>query len=288
VTEAINDFYQDCFFAPTGDHVQELEYTMYYLKLAEQYKMQALIAEACSQTGWVLAGSGNFPGAINYHNRALKILEQTEYSHSLIQAHAIFFLGEAYKNHGDYDQAIQQYKLSVQIARQLNVVPLVIEGEISLASIYQRQKRYNEALVTGFRILAMLHASKTESGISYVSLILARAYLGTNKPDSAIVFGKTTVQFAEKINDWDLLAGGHEVLSKAYAINKDFKAAYFHNLTGRQYRDSLFNKSKAYEVADLQYSSEIHLKKVKFSFLKKTKRFKLAKPAGNNKCCMLF
>ena len=36
VTDAVNDFYQDCFMYPSGDFIKELEYGLYYLKLAEQ------------------------------------------------------------------------------------------------------------------------------------------------------------------------------------------------------------------------------------------------------------
>jgi signal transduction histidine kinase len=186
----------------------------------------------------------------------------------------LFFLGETYKNHADFDQAIQRYEQSLQLARQYNSVVFVIENEVSLASVYQRQKRYDQALAIGFQILAKLKVLKTESDIDYVSLILSRAYLNTNKPDSAIAFGKTSVEFARKVNDWDILAGAHEQLSKAYAIKKNFKAAYFHNLSSRQYRDSQFNKSKAYQVADLQYSSEISLKESKIQILEKDKQLR--------------
>src|SRR5205809_1419228 len=132
VADAVNDFYQDCFLYPTEDHVKELKYALYYLKLAEQYEIQALVADACTQTGFVFADIGKYPIAIDYHNRALKILEQTEYRHSLIRANSLFFLGETYKNHGDYNQSIQRYKQSFQLAGQLNSVALTIENEISL------------------------------------------------------------------------------------------------------------------------------------------------------------
>jgi C4-dicarboxylate-specific signal transduction histidine kinase len=65
------------------------------------------------------------------------------------------------------------------------------------------------------------------------------------------------------------MAGGHEALSKAYALKKDFKAAYFHNLSAREYRDSLSRKSQASEVAEIQYSSEISLKESKIQLLEK-------------------
>jgi tetratricopeptide (TPR) repeat protein len=78
IAEAVNDFYQDCFNVSTGDHVQELEYAIYYLKLAEEYKIQALIADACTLIASVFAGVGKYSVAITYHSRALKILEQTE------------------------------------------------------------------------------------------------------------------------------------------------------------------------------------------------------------------
>ncbi len=274
LTDAINDFYQDYFVYPSGDYIKELEYALYYLKLAEQYKIQPLIADACTQTGIVFALLGDFSNALNYHKRALKILEQTEYRHSLIRAHALMFLGETYSYQEDYSQAIQQYKQSLQLANQLNAVVFAIENESNLASVYRRQKRYKETFAIAFRTLAMYTYLQADAGISYVSLILARAYLNTNNPDSALVFGKATVQFAEKANDWDLLSSGHEVLSKAYAIKKDFKTAYFHNSIYQRYEDSLFNKSKTYQIAYLRYSTELSQKENKIDLLEKDKEIR--------------
>jgi tetratricopeptide (TPR) repeat protein len=149
-TDAVNDFYADCLVFP-GNGIQELEYAFYYLKLAEQYELQALVGDACSQLGLVLAAN-NYSSAINYHNRALGILGQTEYNHTLIHASSLFGSAETYKNHGDFDEAIQQFKRSSKLAVELNSAPIVIEIECALASIYQRQKQYDEAFVTAFRV----------------------------------------------------------------------------------------------------------------------------------------
>jgi hypothetical protein len=227
IAVAYNNFYQDYFVYPSGDYIQELEYALYHLKLAEQYKLQPLIADACTQTGIVFALLGDYYNAMKYHNRGLKILDQNEYRHSLIQARALLFLGETYRYQGDYNQAILQYKQSFELSNQLNSVVFAIENESNMANVYERQKRHEETFAIAFRTLAAYTYLKSDGGISYVSQILARAYLNTNKPDSALIFGKTTVQFAEKAGDLDLLRSGHEVLSKAYAIKKISKLPTF-------------------------------------------------------------
>ena len=89
-----------------------------------------------------------------------------------------------------------------------------IENESNMASVYEKQKRYKETFAIAFRTLAVYTYLKTDGGISYVSLILARAYLNTNKPDSAIVFGKTTVNLLKKASDLDLLRSGHRYFQK--------------------------------------------------------------------------
>ncbi|MEO7801374.1 MAG: ATP-binding protein [Ginsengibacter sp.] len=274
LTDALNDFYGDCFMYPSGDYIKELEYALYYLELSEQYKIQPLIADACTQTGVVFALLGDFSNAHNYHKRTLKILEQHEYRNSLIRANALLFLGETYSYQGHFNEAIQQYKQSFLIASQLNSVVFAIESESNMASTYSKQKRYQETFAIAFRTLASYTYLQSDGGISYVSLILARAYLNTNKPDSALTFGKTSVQFAEKANDLDLLRSGHEVLSKAYALKKDFKTAYFHNLIYLRYEDSLFNKSKTYQIAYLRYSTELSQKESKIDLLEKDKQIR--------------
>ncbi len=272
LADAVNDFYQDGFMYPSGDYIKELEYALYYLKLSEQYKVQALEADACTQIGIVFALLGDYSNAINYTKRALKILEQNEYRHSLIRANALLFLGEIYRYQGLYNQAIQEYTQSLQLARQLNSVFIIIENELNIANVFSKQKRYGEALAIAYRTLATYTYLQVDG--SYASFILASAYLDMNKPDSALIFGKATVQFAEKTNDWAFLGGGHEMLSKAYALKKDFKSAYFHNSIYRRYEDSLFNKSKAYQVAYIQYSTEMTLKESQIDLLEKDKEIR--------------
>lgn len=234
IIDAVNDFYLDYFLYPSGDYIKELEFALNYLKLSEQYKIPALEADACTQTGIVFALLGDYSNANNYLKRALKVLDQNEYRNSLIRANALLFLGETFSYQGHYNEAIQQYKQSFKIAKQLNAVVFSIESESDLASVYAKQKRYRETFAIAFRTLAAYTYLQTDNGVSYVSLIIARAYLNTNKPDSALYFGKMTVQLAEKIHDLDLLRSGHEVLTKAYAIKKDFRAAYFQNLIYRR------------------------------------------------------
>ena len=274
IIDAVNDFYLDYFLYPSGDYIKELEFALNYLKLSEQYKIPALEADACTQTGIVFALLGDYSNANNYLKRALKVLDQNEYRNSLIRANALLFFGETFSYQGHYNEAIQQYKQSFKIAKQLNAVVFSIESESDLASVYAKQKRYRETFAIAFRTLAAYTYLQTDNGVSYVSLIIARAYLNTNKPDSALYFGKMTVQLAEKIHDLDLLRSGHEVLTKAYAIKKDFRAAYFQNLIYRRYEDSLFNKSKAHQIAYLQFSTEMALKESKIDLLEKDKEIR--------------
>jgi len=278
VTTAMNDFYRDYFVYPSGDYIKELEYALYYLKISEQTFIKPLIADACTQTAIVFAVLGDYFNALKYNKRALEILEkEDQYRLTLIRARALLFCGETYKYMSDYSSAIQQYNLSFQVAKSLNSIVFAVENESNLAGIYRIQKRYEETFAIAFRSLAMYTYLKVDGGISYVSLILARAYADINKPDSALAFGKLTVQYAEKTTDWDLLKSGHQVLSKAYEIKKDFKTAYMHNLMYTKYDDSMFNKSKTHQIAYLQYSNEISLKESKIKLLEKDNAIRAGK-----------
>ncbi len=267
ITEAVNDFYQNYFPSYGGDYIQQLEFSLYYLKLAEQYEMPELIADAYTNIGVAYAYLGNYSRAIDYQNRALKTLDQKENANASIRMNTLLSLGDTYRLQKKYDQAIQILNQSLQLANQLHSLAYIVNNQSYLADVYEKQKHYKETFITAFQALSIYTELKDYSGQAYITYILARAYLNTNKPDSALFFGKLSLQLAQKL-DREGIRNAHEVLSKGYAVEKDFKRAYFHHVLYTDYKDSLFNKINAQQAAYLEYSAELLQKETKISLYK--------------------
>jgi tetratricopeptide (TPR) repeat protein len=220
VVDAVNEFYRNYYADYSEDYIQQLEYSLYYLKLAEQYKIPTLIADACTNVATVFTLLGNYSRAFDFHKRALKILEQNENTNNLIQVNAVFYLADTYEHDGKFDLAIQRFNQALQLASLFHSFPYVTECNASLAFVYEKQKRYQETFTYAFKALPNYIQIKDNGGTSWISSILARAYLNTNKTDSALAFAKTGLQVAEKVNNRTLLKIAHEVLSKIYAKKK--------------------------------------------------------------------
>ncbi len=266
VVDAVNEFYRNYYTDYSQDYIQQLEYSLYYLKLAEQFKIPPLIADACTNVASVYSLLGNYSKAVEYHKRSLSILNQAK-NNSMIRVNAVFNLADTYRADDKFDTAIDYYNKALQLAISFHSFPYVTECNASLAFVNEKQKHYPETFAYAFKALPNYLQIKDNGGTSWISSILAKAYLNTNKTDSALAYATRSLQVAEKIQNRTLLKIAHEVLSKVYAKKNDFKRAYFHQFLYESYKDSLFNKTNAQQAAFIQYDAELSQKQYKIGLL---------------------
>ena len=274
VTNAVCDFDRNYFMYPGADYIEELKYALDYLLLAEQYKIQPLVADACTQVSALLSNLGDDANALSYQNRALSILNQFDGISSMIGVKTLFYSGENYRHQKQYDKAINTYKQGYDLASKLNSI-YAAELQTNLAFVYVEQKRYKEAFTLAFNTLSAFR-ERGSGSLSFVQIILAKAYLDTHRLDSALFYGKRGFELAQEDEEEDLVMYGHWVLSKIYDAKKDFKAAYYHYQLFTRYSDSLYSRAKTQQAAYLQFAPQLSRKENEIKLLEKEKELKSA------------
>ncbi len=121
---------------------------------------------------------------------------------------------------GSWIWLFKKFNQALQLASLFHSFAYVTECNANLAFVYEKQKRYQETFTYAFKALPNYNQIKSDGGTSWISSILASAYLNTNKTDSALAFAHRSLQVAEKVNNRTLLKIAHEVLSKIYAKKK--------------------------------------------------------------------
>jgi signal transduction histidine kinase len=174
-----------------------------------------------------------------------------------------------------YDKAIDSYKQGYELATKLGSIVYAAELQSDMANVYVEQKRYKDAFMFAFSALPVFTA-RNSLDVSYVQLILARAYVQTGRLDSALFYGKQGLKLAESADEKDLVMAAHQVLSQIYSAKHDFERAYYHYERYTRYSESLFSKAKTQQAAFLQFSSQISQKENEIKLLEKEKEIKAA------------
>jgi two-component system NtrC family sensor kinase len=268
--DAVNNFYHDYYADFSGNYIGQLEFSLYYLKLAEQFNKPILVADACTNVASVYSLLGSESKALEYHIRSLTILNKTG-NNSMIRVNAVFNLAHTYRAAEKFDLARQYLNKALQLAILFPSFPYVTECNASLAFINEKQKHYSETFNYAFKALPNYLEIKDNGGTSWISSILAKAYLNTNKIDSAFYFAIRSLHASEKINNRTAFKNAHEVLSDIYRKRNDFESAYFHHLLYENYKDSLFNKTSAQQASFIEYNAELSQKQNKISLLESDK-----------------
>ena len=123
-----------------------------------------------------------------------------------------------------------------------------------MADVFLRMNDLPKTFEYSFKALRRAEQLKVIQIISWADFTLARAYLKTNKPDSALYYATNGYNIALKSGFLEQLRDNTQALSNIYAYKKDFDKAYHYHLQYITYRDSMFNAQVSNQTGILQYN----------------------------------
>jgi hypothetical protein len=121
---------------------------------------------------------------------------------------------------------------------------------------------------------------------SRVEIILARAYLHTNKHDSALYYARQGLATAQKIGRKAFSRDASQILSQIYYEQKDYANAYRYQNLYSIYKDSIASDQAARRAALVQYQSDLEKKQSQITLLSKNNQ--LQREAGRRQRQVLF
>ena len=166
-----------------GNYPKALDYDNKALKLKLELKDKKGIADAYNNIGRIYKEQGNYPIALDYFFKGRTIYIELDYKPGL--ALAYLNLGEIYMDQGNNDSALTYSQKDLEIEKQLKYNPGIGDCYTNIGIIYQEKGQFITALNFFFQSLALRKEELNKDKISYSYNHIGSIYSDiANGPDS--------------------------------------------------------------------------------------------------------
>ena len=200
----------------SGDSVDVLiEQAEIYLQRGAVYEVQGAIADAQQSI-----------------ERALNIVEKVGMNERVrrIRANAYLSLGSIFRNHGDYDKAIETYEQSKALLEELNDKQVIGNITNLLGIVYHMKGDPKKAIALNEQSLAILEqiGDKKNIGRTYINLGIMYSYL--DEREKTLDFHRKALQISLEIGDKRGEGMAYSNLAISYLNADEYEKAheYFH------------------------------------------------------------
>jgi two-component system NtrC family sensor kinase len=261
---------QSSIYSEQGFYAKSLQANRRGLALAEAAHSRKWLAFLNTQLGITSTYLHEYDNARRYLTQGLRWARRSGDQNGI--GHAYAGLGNLYRAQGQWAAAQRNYEQEANIFRQTNDEGgLVFEG-INIGDMAERQGHFAEAFANVRRALQYARRLPVPAEVPRAQLVLARTFLHTGRPDSAISYALRSLQTTRRSGDRPSSRDASQVLAQASARRGDFAAAYRYEELFGAYRDSLNSSDLQRQAAVLEYRAELARKQVQIGTLTNTSR----------------
>ena len=256
-------------FEDQGNYAQAVAYGLQGLAIAETLHNKLYLMRAYHRIGTTYSFLGEYAKGRTSLWSSLKLASELHDQEGIALSWSL--LGESYRLEKRWVENRRYTERARTIFKAIGDEQSANTEESNLANVAERQGRYQDAL--GLAHICLKRTTQLEdlSLLSYVQNILARTYLHTNHPDSAISFGLQSLKNSLLYKTKEEGLAATEVLAEAYAKQQNFPLAYRYQRQYLTYKDSLNNQGTVRRVAALQYNYDLDKKQSQITLLTKNR-----------------
>lgn len=292
-----------------GKYAEAISYYKKALTFYKKIKNHDKVARLQFNLGAVAGAQANYDKAIGYYLQSITYFKSTQDQKAL--AGCYNNIGVIYKRRGELNEASKYYQLALEGYQAINNLPGVARGYLNLGRISQTSKKYQEALAYFDKALKITQktGNKKAFAICYHNIGEIKALL--NQHQEAIVYYEKSIKIekalgnpADMAQTYNYLAESHrqlqaytqaarflklsQALSQKSGSRDELKDSYLFRsrldssqgqykeayLSFQKYsllKDSLFNKEKSKQIAQMKTQFETEQKESKILLLEEQK-----------------
>ncbi|MBL4577231.1 MAG: tetratricopeptide repeat protein [Flavobacteriales bacterium] len=204
---------------------------------AEASEWQFGIAQGNGQLGVFSYLKGDFPQALEYQFKALKM--NKELGRKVSISSNLGNIGIVYKQQGDYPKALEYYFQSLKMDEELGVKNGIAANLSNIALIYSTQGDYPNALKHYFKALNLYEELDNKAGMAVVPGLIGIVYLEQEDYPKALEYFLNALKLNEDLG------------------NKSYLAGNLINIAGIYYSDGNYPKALEYSLKALEMGEEL-------------------------------
>jgi serine phosphatase RsbU (regulator of sigma subunit)/uncharacterized protein HemY len=246
-----------------GDYPKAIDYYLKSLKIAEEIENKRFISTNLGNIGIIYKYQGNYSKALDYYLKALKIAE--EINNKIKISSILGNIGIIYDIQKDYKKALEYYLKALKIAEEIDDKSCIETNYINIGELYKVQKDFPKALEYYLKALKIAEEINDKSNFSVLEGNIGSLYTLTKNYSDAEIYLKKALVGADSINYLLAIKEFNIELSDLYYKSGKPELALQYYKKAMVAKDSLFNTDK---------NQEITRKEMNFDFDKKQSALK--------------
>ena len=246
-----------------GNYEKALSYALQALALYEKSGDEADIANAYSYIGDILYSQKKWPEAINYAQKAYDIQQKLHLQEDM--AYTAQALGDAWLQMRDYDKALSFQNEGLSIRKALQADSDVAHSLLSRGNVFKYTKRYPEALADYQAALKIAEQTGFVPAVKSCANNIGHVYNLMGEYKKALPYHLRVYRIGEETGDINQSPENLDLLAEAYAGIGRHDSAYFFQKRCTQVSDSLLSEETSSRMSELQTQYETAQKEAKIA-----------------------
>ncbi len=291
---------------------QAIDYLDEALNISIGIKDSLLMSKSYSQLGVYYKNKGDYPKALTYHFKSKEINEHLGHRPALASNYND--IGIIYKTMREYDNALEYYRRSNAICIDLGMTRGIVMTLNNIGTIYEAQGQSDEAIIyyqqayenaVEFNILggqaitlnnlgdiyaaigdsykARQHFKQAAAidfktgdmfGHLYSLLNVAATFIGTSEYDSSLHYYQKAENLAHELGSAQHMIHVYAGKTRLFQQQEDYKTAFEQLQLFKHYQDSVYNETRAQQLAEAEKRYEADKKDREIRMLRQEQMIK--------------
>lgn len=219
-------------YISSGEHYHEA------LKIFEEIKDLASIADCYRNLGWIYYSNGKNHEALDYHTKALLINREV----GLVGKSGANYndIAICYQEMASYDSAMQNYCKALQIMEQKHNQNGLAATYGNIGDLYNTMGNVWEAIDNSLQSLRLSEEIGNKRYMADTYFILSELYVKDSNFTAAGAAVNKAAGLAKELNDRPMLKKNYEKFAELYGLQHDFRKADEYIKLASELTDSIF------------------------------------------------
>ena len=246
-----------------------------YLNISEKKGNQQGVAIANKQMGLSYKKQGAYDQALEYFLKGLEVAEKIDLKKEI--GNVCTALGETYLEMEDVVLATQYLDRAQEVLTEINNLPGLANVYQKSGLLHQRKGNNKEAQMDFEQSLELWEGQKDRRGMATAYLHLGRLNIERDRDQAAIPDLSQAETLAREIGDIPLQEKIFQSLAEAHQGLSEFEKAHFYFQLYVQAKDSLLNKDRLRQLAEIQTRYETEKQQAEIEQLEAEKNLRAFK-----------
>lgn len=242
-------------FTKIGNFPKALDYNLRKLKLEEKRNNPKSLASVLLNIGIVYRYQEQYKDALIYYYRSDSVIKKNNLEEN--KYYILMNLGDIYDMLGDTDSAFSYFNKSLILSTSLKNDDYIGNSMTGLGNTYLKQGNYPFALLNYRTAITYLQKANNDEVLCEAALGLAKLFQKQNLNDSAVHYARLSLAIAGKGGFFPRQLEATQFLTDLFTKTKDIDSAFVYLKKVQVMNDTVNSKSRIRELQNISGNEKL-------------------------------